>query len=184
MFLIPESIILKSNLCGDLIYCRGEKKNNKKRTAELKIAVEPMPMLAASTKSRKQDPFQPTWKNGSRCTIRFNTAQASIFKLQDHRWVSWQSNNSYAPRPFSHSLAGSKAHLELRIWSPCLTPTCRVVQRNGHPPAHLYPSELSQARMETPSVLPKPKDVDCSRKRKTKSRVCTYSKARPIHKAR
>lgn len=60
MFLIPESIILKSNLCGDLIYCRGEKKKQKKRTAELKIAVEPLPMLAASTKSRKQDPFQPT----------------------------------------------------------------------------------------------------------------------------
>lgn len=38
--------------------------------------------------------------------------------------------------------------------------------------------------METPSVLPKPKDVDCSRKRKTKSRVCTYLTAGYTHKAR
>lgn len=30
-----------------------------------------------------------------------------------------------------------------------------------------YPSELSQARMETPSVLPKPKDVDCYKAHKT-----------------
>ena len=33
MFLIPESIILKSNLCGDLIYCRGEKKKKENSRA-------------------------------------------------------------------------------------------------------------------------------------------------------
>ena len=181
MFLIPESIILKSNLCGDLIYCRGEKKKREQQSLKQPWNLCPCWLHPQNHESKILSNLPD--KNGSRCTIRLNTAQASIFKVQDHRWVSWQSNNSRAPRPFSHSLAGSKAPSELRIWSPCLTPTCRVVQRNGHPPAHLYPSELSQARMETPSVLPKPKDVDCSRKRKTKSRVCTYSTARTIYKA-
>ena len=37
--------------------------------------------------------------------------------------------------------------------------------------------------METPSVLPKPKDVDCSRKRKTKCRVCLYPSAKQPHRA-
>lgn len=53
MLLIPESIILKSNLCGDFIYCG----KTQKRTAALKITVEPMPMPAASTKPQKQDCF-------------------------------------------------------------------------------------------------------------------------------
>lgn len=81
------------------------------------------------------------------------------------------------------ALTVSKIQWKLHICILFLTPTCRVVQRNGHQPARLYPSELLQARMETPSILPRPKDVDCSRKRKTKSRVDTDLTARYTHKA-
>lgn len=149
--------------------------------------MEPYSRAGCSPESRKARFFSNTPATAEAHTLPGRTQRRMTplnSWLHDHRSApgpstKWRPRPS--PRTLSYPQCSQGSVNATRLW-PVLTPTCRVVQRNGHRPARLCPSGLLQARMGTPSASPRPRGVDCSRKRKTKCRVWTHLTARDTHR--